>query len=169
MACDLIQGNEVLCRDSVGGVKTLYVANFTNVQAYTESSGVCSAITMVPNTKFYTFQLEKENATYENKMVGSVENGTTYFESTFTHTMKKLSASMKNSIKTLGQSRLVIIVEDNNGVKYVIGLVNGVDVVDVTMTTGKAFGDMNGATMNYIGKQPNPDPTFTGSIATITV
>lgn len=168
MACDLIQGNEVLCRDSVGGVKNLYIANYTNVQSYTVSSGVCTAITMVPGTKFFTFQLEKENATYENKLVGSVENGTTYYESTFTHTMKKLSASMKNSIKVLGQSRLVVIIEDNNSVKHVLGLVNGVDCVDVTMTSGKAFGDMNGATMNYMGKEADPDPTYTGSIATIT-
>ena len=168
MSCNLIQGNEINCRDSVGGVEAIYIANFSNVQSYTASSGVVSAITMVPGTRFYTFQLEKENATYENKMNGSLENGTTFFDSTLTFTMKKLSASMKNSIKTLGQSRLVVIVKDNNGVYFVMGLTKGADCLESTMTSGKAYGDMNGATMTITGKEPDFDNTYTGSISTIT-
>ena len=168
MSCNLIQGNEINCRDSVGGVEAIYIANFSNVQAYVSSSGGVTSITMVPSTRFYTFQLEKENATYENKMTGSIENGTTFYESTLTFTMKKLSASMKNSIKTLGQSRLVVIVKDNNGVYFVMGLTKGVDCLESVMTSGKAFGDMNGATMTMSGKEPDFDYTYTGSISTIT-
>jgi hypothetical protein len=123
---------------------------------------------MAAGTRFYTFLLEKENALYENKMAGSIENGSRFFESTLTFTMKKMSASMKNSIKTLGQSRLVVIVEDNNGARFVLGLSKGVDCLEATMSTGKAFGDMNGATMNFTGKEPDFDPTYTGSISTIT-
>lgn len=168
MACNLIQGNEVLCRDAVGGVKTVYIANFSNVQAYSASSGVVSSITMVPGTKFYTFQLEKENAQYDNKMVGSIENGSTYFESTLTFTMKKLSASMKNSIKVLGQSQLMVIVLDNNGVYHVMGLTRAADCLESTMSTGKAMGDLSGATMTITSKEPDFDYTYTGSISSIT-
>jgi hypothetical protein len=164
MSCNIVQGYEIACRDSVGGIQEIYVAEFSNLQSYTASSGVITAITKVPGSKFYTFQLEKENATYTNDSVGSLENGTTFFNSSLVFTMKKMSASMKNALKVLSQARLVVIVKDNNGVYFVMGLTRGVDALDIKMTSGKAFGDMNGATVTMSGKEPDFDYTFTGSV-----
>lgn len=168
MPCSIVQGYEIACRDSTGGIESIYIAEFSNVQSYTASSGVITAITMVPGKKFYTFQLEKENATYTNDLVGSLENGTTFYNSSLVFTMKKMSASMKNAIKVLGQARLVVIVKDNNGTYFVMGLTRGADALDIKMTSGKAFGDMNGSTVTIVGKEPDFDYTYTGSIATIT-
>ena len=168
MACELMQGNEILCRDGVGGIKELYLANFENIASTTISSGVCTGITMVGTTKFYTFQLEKENGQYDNNAIPSVENGTTFWDSTITFTMKKLSASMKNQLNNLAQARLMAIVLDNNGVYWVAGVTLGVDASEMTTTSGKAFGDMGGATLTFVGKEPVNDPTFTGTIGDIT-
>lgn len=168
MACEIVQGSEINCRDSVGGVKEVYIANFSNVQSTTTSSGVCTNITMAGSTKFYTFQLEKENATYTNNAVTSVENGSLYYESTLTFTMKKMSASQKNSVKILAQSRLMIIVLDNNGTYWLMGETRGVDLTESTMASGQAFGDLSGSTVTFTGKEVDFDPSYTGSIATIT-
>lgn len=168
MACNIVQGYEIACRDSVGGIKEIYIAEFANVQSYTASSGVITAITMVPGKKFYTFQLEKENATYTNDSVGSLENGTTFYNSSVVFTMKKMSASMKNSIKVLSQARLMVIVKDANDIYHVMGLTRGADALDIKMTSGKAMGDMNGATVTITGKEPDFDNTYTGSISSIT-
>ena len=168
MACELVQGNEVLCRDSVGGIKEVYIANFSNVTSTTTTSGVCTDISMASSDKFYTFQLEKENATYTNNPITSVENGTLFYESTLTFTMKKMSASQKNSVKVLAQSRLMIIVLDNNGVYWLMGETRGVDLTESSMASGQAFGDLNGSTMTFTSKEVAFDPSFTGSISAIT-
>lgn len=168
MACNLTQGNEVLCRDAIGGVAEVYITEFTNVpQAnITASSGVITAMTCTSGKKFFTFQLEKENATYNNDVTNSVENGTSFYDSNLTFTMKKMSASMKNSIKMLAQNRLMIIVKDNNGVYWLMGRERGVDATDIKMTSGKAFGDMSGVTMTFTGKEPDFDNQVTSSLIT---
>jgi hypothetical protein len=168
MACNIVQGNEVLCRDAIGGVQEVYITEFTNVpQAnITATSGVITAMTCTSGKKFFTFQLEKENAQYDNNYIPSVENGTLYYESALTFTMKKMSASMKNSIKMLAQNRLMIIVKDNNGVYYLMGRERGVDATDIKLTSGKAFGDMSGATMTFTGKEPDFDNQVTSSLIT---
>ena len=168
MACQLIKGNEILCRDSVGGVKTIYLANFENVQGTTISSGICTDITMAGTTKFYTFQLSKEDAQFDSNVVASLENSTVYFEETLTFSMNKMSASLMNQIKNLAQARLMAIVLDNNGTYWVAGVTLGVDLTEGTASTGKAFGDGNKAILTFVGKEPSNTPTFTGTLATIT-
>lgn len=167
MACSIVQGYEIACRDAVGGVREVYISEFSNVQSYTESSGVVTAITMVSGTKFYTYQLEKENAQYDNNGTSSLENGTKFFDSTLTFTMKKMSASMQNAIKVLMQARLVVIVKDNNDTLWVMGLTRGADCLQVATSSGKAFGDMSGSTVTITAKEPNPDSTYTGNIQTL--
>ena len=95
MPCLIVQGGEIACRDSVGGSLEIYLTEFTNVpQAnITASSGVVTAATCSAGKRFFTYQLEKENAQFDPKIIPSVENGTTYSEMTLTFTMKKMSAS----------------------------------------------------------------------------
>jgi len=168
MACEIVEGNTINCRDSVGGVKEIYIANFSNVNSTTTTSGVCTDISMAASDKFYTFQVAKENATYTNNPITSVENGSLFWESTLTFTMKKMSASQKNSVKVLAQSRLMIIVLDNNGVYWLMGETRGVDLTEGSIASGQAFGDLSGSTITFTGKEVAFDPSFTGSISGIT-
>lgn len=168
MACVIVQGNEILCRDSVGGIQEVYITEFANVpQAnITAASGVITAMTCTSGKKFFTFQLEKENGMYDNNDIPSVENGSNFWESLLVFTMKKMSASMKNSIRVLAENRLMIIVKDANGIYWLMGQTRGVDITSATMTSGKAFGDLNGATMTFAGKEPSFDNQVTASLIT---
>ena len=166
MACNIVQGSEIQCRDAVGGVIEAYIAKYEDLLSVTSSSGVITAITMNVGKKFYTFQLEKENAQYDNNATTSVENGTTFWESTLVFTMKKMSASQKNSVKTLVQSRLVVIVKDANGIYWLMGETRGADVTTLTMTSGKAMGDLSGSTVTVTGKEPDFDKQVTSSLIT---
>ena len=76
MSCNIVQGREIDCRDSVGGVLEVYLTEFTNVPQgnITSSSGVITAATCSSGKRFFTYQLEKENATYTSKEMVSVEN-----------------------------------------------------------------------------------------------
>ncbi len=169
MACQIINGYEIDCRDAVGGIKELYIAEYANVASYTETSGVCSAITMVSGKKFYTFQMEKENAELIETQTGSVENGTNFWQQDLTFTMKKLSAAKRNSVKVLSQVRLVVVAKLHDDSLWIVGRHNGLDMVGTnTAKSGKAMGDMNGYEIALMGKEQNPMYSYSGTVASIT-
>jgi len=58
-----------------------------------------------------------------------------------------------------------VIVEDQNGNLFVMGLVNGAEVTAGTIVTGAAMGDMSGYTLTLSGKEKVP-ANFIASAAT---
>jgi hypothetical protein len=70
--------------------------------------------------------------------------------------MKKLSAAMRNDVHILAQNRTIWIAKDNNGLFKVLGQTGGMDIGDSTLSTGKAFGDLNGATLTFVGMEKEP-------------
>ena len=167
MACtSIVQGYEIDCLDSVGGVDTIYVTEFTNVpQAnITETSGVISALSCASGTKFYTLQQRKQSAQVDEKLVSSPENGTLYSEQTITFNLKKMTAAMRYTIKSLAVNRLMFIVKDRNGLIKLYGQTTGCDISESTLTTGKAFGDLNGATLTFTGMEPQLSSSLSSAI-----
>ena len=168
--CAIIQGYEIPCRNSVGGISEIYLTEIENKSTFTATSGVITAFTLSSGKKFWTFKLEKENAEFTEKIVPSVENGTVYYEQEVKFSMKQLSASNRNNIRQIVQNRLFIIVKDNNGVYWLLGEVNGCDLGASDGKTGKAMGDLNGYSLTFMGKEPAPAQQVTGTLlATLTV
>lgn len=168
MACTIIEGRQIDCRDSIGGVAELYAAEYTNISqaAIIASSGTITTFTMNPGKKFYTFQVEKGNAQVDEKVTSSQENGTLYYEQTLTFNMKKLSAAMRNDVHILAQNRTIWIAKDNNGLFRVLGQTGGMDIGDSTLSTGKAFGDLNGATLTFVGMEKEPASYISQALVT---
>lgn len=166
MSCIIIEGRQIDCRDSVGGVAELYAAEFENVQNIIDSSGSITTLTMVSGKKFYTFQVEKGNAQFDEKVTSSMENGTLFYEQTLTFNMKKLSAAMRNDVHILAQKRTIWIVKDNNGLFRLAGQRGGMDIGDSTLSTGKAFGDLNGATLTFTGMEKEPASYLSQALVT---
>ena len=157
MAClSIINGREIDCKDSAGGVQELYVTEYSNIQSITASSGLITGITMKSGKKFFTLQMEKNNAQFEQTIVGSQENGTLFHEQSVSFNYKKMSAAMRNHVLTLALNRVVFIVKDRNGEIQLLGEENGLDVGESSGTTGRAFGDMNGYNLTFTGQEKDP-------------
>lgn len=171
MACTIINGNEIDCIEVAGGVPEIYIAAFTDVAGITASSGTITAMNCYTGKKFWTFQLEKENAQFTVTPQRSVENGTLFYDMTLTFTIKKMTAARRNALHILLQQRLMAIVKDNaSTAQYqLMGQVNGADVTGAEGTTGKAFGDMNGYTVTLTAKETSAPNFVTASlISTLT-
>jgi len=167
--CAIIQGYEIPCRNSVGGISEIYLTEIENKVSLTSASGIITAFTLSSGKKFWTFKMEKENAEFTEKIVPSVENGTVYYEQEVKFSMKQLSASNRNNIRQIVQNRLFIIVKDNNGVYWLLGEVNGCDLGASDGKTGKAMGDLNGYSLTFMGKEPSPAQQVTGALMTALV
>lgn len=156
MPCQIIEGFSLPCRDAVSGIKTLWITEFANVTAYTDTSGTITALTQAASTKFWKYDLEKENAMLDEDDVNSVENGTRFWTQTLSFTMRKLTAKNRNNIKLVGQNRIIAIVLTNNGDYKIAGIGNGMDLTTGKGSTGKAFGDLNGYSLSFVAKETAP-------------
>jgi hypothetical protein len=67
--------------------------------------------------------------------------------------MQKLSGAASAQINTLGQGVWRIMVLDQNGKFWMIGLQNGARVSAATPGVGKAMGDLNGSVITFEAKE----------------
>jgi hypothetical protein len=168
MACNLSAGIQLGCRDNTGGLKTLWITDYTNVTSLTSSTG--DTITAISGSgTFYEFQLIRTSSQLTETVNASLENGTVFYQGEVVTYFNKLGQDKRNILKTLAQSqRLAIVAEDNNGQFFYLGQTYGCFISAGTSVTGKALGDQNGYNMTFQYLEPNPMNQLSGSLSSIT-
>lgn len=159
MACALTQGYNLDCRDSVGGVKEIYLMELSNASTVTEANGVVTAITKATGKRFWKYNLQRNTASATETITGSKENGTVFFAQEVKMILNKLQASVRNEIKLLAQNRLIAVVVDRNGTNWLYGREGGLTLDAGTATMGTASGDRNGYDLTFSGDEDEPAPT----------
>lgn len=169
--CNLITGEQIDCRNSVGGIKAIYITEFQNKASITDSSGTITAFTLNSGKKFWTYEMEKGNAEATEAITPSLDNGTLFFLQTIGFNLKKLSAQKRNNVYKLAQNRVMIIFLDKNGVCWLMGQNNGMDLIGTNEAkSGKLEGDLNGYNLAFEGREESPMNVVTPSlIASLTV
>lgn len=157
MSCILTGGYTLGCRDNIGGVQTVYIGEY-NGDDLTYSFTASNVIDAFggATVSFYTFEQEIETGSYTENGVFSTENGTSFYEETLSITLHRLDATLRNQILLLGQGKWRVIVKDQRGVYHLMGKQNPVRVSASTPGVGKAYGDLNGAVITFLGKEPEP-------------
>jgi hypothetical protein len=155
MACLLTQGYTLGCRDSIGGIQEAYIGNFT-AQTYTFAADDTITGFSGPTVSYFKFEQEMESGTFNQEGQYSTENGTVFFDQQLTLMFHKNDSALRNQLLLLSQANLSVIVKDQRGEYWLMGLQNGVRAINGAQNTGKAFGDMNGVTITLQGKEPEP-------------
>lgn len=166
MPCALTQGYVLDCKDSLGGItEVLFIAS-QDVTAYTEASGVITAITKAAGKRFYKYELVKATSSFVENINASVENGTVFYQQELTIILNKLQANTRNEILLLAKNLLDCIVKDNNGKYWFLGLTKGLDITGGSSGSGTAEGDRSGYTLTFTGKEPALAPEVSSGIIT---
>lgn len=164
MACALTQGYTLDCKDSLGGIKAIWLINHANVTAITEASGIVSAITKASGKVFYKYELVKNTGSLTETITASVENGTVFYAQELSVVLNKLQANTRNEILLLAQATLMVVVQDANDKYWLIGRVAGMDLTGGTSATGTAQGDRSGYTLTFTGGEKELAPTVNSNI-----
>ena len=159
MACDITSGFTLGCRDNVGSIKQIYILSGSVTSVTDASEGLINSIS--GSGIFYTFELFRETSDYAENVTVAPENGTVVYEQTVNAVFFKMQTSTRNQIKVLAQNPdIKMIVETNNTdntSKYVyVGEEYGVQLLSSAGGTGTLFGDRNGYTLTFTGREPNP-------------
>ena len=171
MACLLTTGRTVDCKDSVSGIKTIFIAKSWANNATTNStfavngtdelqidtmgfanwsSAVGSAVTL------YRYELRPNLSSMTVNVNSDPATGTTFFSQTLSVTFQKLDAAMNNELKLIAYGRPQIFVLDNNDNLWMLGAVNGCDVTSGTIVTGAAKSDLSGYTLEFTAEERQP-------------
>lgn len=152
-SCALTTDYNLDCRDSVGGVKSIYLIELANVTGVTVSAGVASAIAKANNKVFRKYNLVKATADAVEDFQASEENGTFFYDQAINIILNKMQAASRNEIVLLAQNLLMAVVEDRNGKYWLYGKTNGLTLTSGKAGTGKAMGDRNGYELGFKGME----------------
>ena len=160
MACDILSGVTLSCRDNAGGIEALYILS-GSITSIAETSGEITGIT--GSGAFFEFQLPRQVGSISEAVNASVETGTSFYEQTAELVIHKLQTSVRNQVSLLVQNPFLrVIAKTNNGTQdgvgqyFLLGRYRGLAVSAGTGTSGVAFGDQNGYSLTLTGQEPFP-------------
>ena len=152
MACDITAGRTEPCKDSVGGLKNIYIGNFSSTLLSGATVATDGEITALGAAyTVYKFELKGANS-FEESNENSRENGTSFWTQTGTIVLKKQDKATQKEFKLLSYGRPIILIEDYNGNFRLAGAENGCEVA-VNTVSGTAMGDLNGYNLTFIGTE----------------
>jgi hypothetical protein len=180
MACSITAGFQLGCRDNTGGIKNIYILS-GSIDSISGSQGLITSIS--GSGTYYQFQLFRQTSNYSEEIVATPENGTVVYNQTCNAVFFKMQTATRNQVRVLAQNpNLSIVIETNNGSEngaarwFLMGQVNGAQLLSGTSATGTAFSDLNGYNLVFSGNEPNPASeisgsatSFTGSLSGITI
>ena len=163
MACNITAGRLEGCKDSVGGLNAIYFVNFGDMGALSITD---ETITGIAATTPDAFKYDlRGTSNFEQSLTSSRENGTTFAEQTLTVSLKKQDATTHKEVKLLAYGRPHVLIEDNNGVVWVMGEEFGSEM-NATASTGAALGDKSGYELTFAAMEKGFAKQYTGDIDT---
>ena len=159
MACDLANGRGLECRESIGGIKNIFIVNHGDMGAYTiDAQGELDDLG--ESSSAYKYALNPQGSDFDEAITVSEENGTVFYEQVLNVSLPNLSVTALKDLKILAQGRFQIFIEDNNinettglGDVYLAGAYNGMTVTGGNVGRGKAYGDMSGYNLTFTGRE----------------
>ena len=149
--CDLTTGVAIRCKNSNGGLRKVYLASFDSLGTATKDSD--DAVTGFSGSpSWYEYDLVGSANTYSETFASNEDAGTSTSEQTLTIQLPKLDKRTSKELKLILWGRPHVVVEDNNGNQFVVGLENGV-TGSIDAGTGGAMSDLNGYTLTLTGRE----------------
>ena len=167
MACDLTAGRLWECKEQVGGIKTVYFADFGDLTGLTVSNGVISS--GLTGKTLYKYELPDYTGNLTETLTASAESGTLFYEQALEITLHKLRAADSDEIKLLAKGRPHCIVVDNNDNQLLLGFQKGLNVTTVAGQTGTAAGDLSGYVLSFTASEVQAAPFVTDAISNATI
>ena len=166
MSCNLSQGRQEVCKESIGGLAGVYFLNYTTSSFTKNGSGLVTALPSGSTVYYYEL---KGTSAYTETVNTSRENGTTFFNQELVLNLKKLTNEMTTQLKLMAYGRPQIIVWTMNGQALLVGEREGADLTAGTIQTGAAMGDLYGYSATFTGMEQLPAAFISGSSTTTAI
>ena len=169
MACNLTLGRKVDCKDSIGGLKMIYI--LPNFCSNIEASATIANLEMTdadfadwdtfgdPTSSKQTllqYDLRPDLSSMTVNITSDPATGTTFFNQTLSITLQKINHDSTNQLRLAAYNRSQIFVRDSMDNIFLLGMNGGVNVTGGTMVTGAAKGELSGYTVEFSADEKLP-------------
>jgi len=152
--CELSSGILLECKDAIGGIKQIVLADWSVVNLETVTIDATEVITALPVEDFYGYQLPTQTGSFEETINFNRDAGTIFYTQTVNIMLQKLTAAKRLELQSVATTRVVVFVNDTNNNWWAVGLDYGADLSTATAATGTVFGDANGFTLAFTHESP---------------
>jgi hypothetical protein len=168
MACDITSGRIEQCKDSVSGLKAMYLINYEDLNSdsptyvtYGTGDNVDEITDWIPvddttQLTLYKFELKSTANSFTTAINSSRDNGTTFFEQTLVAALKRQDVVTHKNVKLLAYGRPRIIVRTMTDQFFLMGLDQGADVSAGEISSGANLGDFNGYSLTFTAQEELP-------------
>jgi len=171
MACVLTTDidNSAICKVA-GGSKRILITEFRNlVTAPTLTASVITAQTLATGKQFWEYNVDEGMISYTNNLTSNPNGGTYMYEPKVEISLKGWTSVQCAELKLMAMNKLIIIVEDNDGVYRQFGTYKGLDVTVLTDENEAAMNGFKGHKASFAGKEAVQAMEISSSlIATLT-
>lgn len=155
MACNATAGMALNCKEGIGGIKAIYVANFSAMENNFNLTGN-EVANIAPNAvTVYEYKLPKNTGSFTEEAAISIDNGTVFYTQTVVASLHGLTTDRAQELQTIAKGRLTVFVLDSNDNIWMVGGNTGAEVTAFSTMTGTAKGDMNGYTITFTAEEKN--------------
>ena len=169
MACDITHGRVEECKDSVSGLKAIYIINFDELNEDTavfdtttdqeDQLDTWVPVDTVSPLNIYKYELKSTANALNTTINASRDNGTTFFTQELVVNLKRQDVVTHKQVKLLSYGRPRIIARSMTDQFFLLGFAQGCDVSVGTIGTGAALGDFNGYQLTFTAEEELP-PLF---------
>ena len=139
MSCSqVLNGIAADCQTNVGGVREVYIANYSDVTAIEvdDSSNMIKTITMADSAKFKKYAFKKNTSSMTSTLNVDPANGVNFVQTDLTVVFAKQETVKRMEIAKLSLGELRVIVLDANGKYWFLGQEEFVSATAGTAETG---------------------------------
>lgn len=167
MACEISHGRVEECKDSVSGLKAIYIINYDDLNednatfdtGTTDEEDELVSWTPAAPLSMYKYELKSTANALNTTINASRDNGTTFFSQELVVNLKRQDVVTHKQVKLLAYGRPRIIARSMTDQFFMLGFAQGCDVSAGTIGSGAALGDFNGYQLTFTAEEELP-PLF---------
>ena len=167
MACDISNGRIEQCKDSVSGLKAIYIINYDKLNSdsvvYSTGTGeedeidTWTPIDTATPLNLYKFELKSTANSFNTTINTSRDNGTTFFAQNLVINLKRQDVVTTKNVKLLAYGRPRIVVRTMTDQFFLMGLDQGADMNAGTIASGSSLDSFNGYEgLTFEAQEENP-------------
>ena len=167
MSCEISHGRVEECKDSVSGLKAIYIINYDDLNednatfdtGTTDEEDELVSWEPAAPLSMYKYELKSTANALNTTINASRDNGTTFFSQELVVNLKRQDVVTHKQVKLLSYGRPRIIARTMTDQFFMLGFAQGCDVSAGTIGSGAALGDFNGYQLTFTAEEELP-PLF---------
>jgi len=161
--CEVTSGYTKSACVNTGGVDSVIVINLDDISTttpptLTPGGQEIDTITLKDGKKGFKYTLDQHSASVTQTPTRSRENNSFFVAQSLMMMLKDDDLATQEAIDPLGRGYFVMIAMQANGKNRTYGLNTGLTLETEENTSGQAYGDMNGSTLNFVGSETKRAP-----------